>query len=491
MTTTTTNNNHYEDNKSYDPSEYFFPLPYDYLQRSHTWKYLKQHRLFYFGSDTIPDDILEACHKPTLTSILGGKAFIPPNHFQGFLKAAARDQMDNHVISWNQQAYEVMGGSRLIIDIDCKQCVSDSVMQQLIYILRETLQEYFPQYETQSLPPIFVAKTEPTLKIKRSGTFLAEGIHIIVHLTEKFEHLKQIVYGYRLRLEKHQMDMSKMEVDTSIYKSMERVSVLRMIYSCKKQDCMVCNNDYGRRMSCDFCKRNGFVIPKSSYKPYGMMHSDGKMSPFQFQNMEEVFRIYSIWVEDIKKESRTDYKQPECDPCYRLAEKDYKDTTLMKLAAPLKKKTMDGSVQEVSYAQLDSRHINTYQAVSNMISLLQYPNKDGQLAYCWPNAEVEKILHREKAPVLITLKKQIGSNYCNYIKQCHTTNNIYFIVLKQKSQLKQLCHNSACHTKMQDNPILFTIPKDVMHAIFDSLPNQKPLKKTTHFIPHLDMFDLA
>lgn len=462
-----------------DPSCHFMSIDTKLSAKSHAQAFLKNNHFFYYSSEKPPSSLLEICPKPTVTSYVGGSAYIPPTHFKAFLRAAAQDAKENIPACWTQVGYDRYG-TRFAVDIDSTILISDELLMQLLQTLQETLRCYYPD-TSKPLPPIFVAKTTPpTLKIKSDGPHLAEGLHIFVHLTDHIERFRQIIYGFQLRLKQRHINLAGLNIDADIYRMTSKCVSMRMVYSHNKKSCPVCNNDQGRKLTCDFCRHHGVVLPKSLYEPYWKMSDDGKVVPFEFKNWEDVFSTFSLWpiFDDDHKtiESRDDYKQPDSDPSYTLAKGDPNPS---KMVQPARRKGADGKLHDVPYAAVDRKH-RCYEVVTDYLRRLQHCGK-----FCWPRIDVENIMYRPKSPVLIIVRN-FDSTYCNYVERPHESNRIFFAVYKSESKLKQRCHATACKGK---DHIQFQIPSDVLSAIYDSIPNQKPLKKNMN-VPEFNMWEL-
>jgi len=182
---------------------------------------------------------LEDCPLPRVTSFSGGNYHFPYADRDEMLRRLAMDIEEGSPMYWNQIAFDKEGeGTRLVVDIDSDgRVVEDTVICRISRILWQTLKEYYPKDFDQTPIDIFVAKCGPRVKKGK----LCTGIHMVCHVKVSFDQARQLIHGYKLRLDKESgLDMSGLTVDAGIYKEGSKQASIRMIYSRKVDDCPLC-----------------------------------------------------------------------------------------------------------------------------------------------------------------------------------------------------------------------------------------------------------
>lgn len=300
---------------------------------------------------------------------------------------------------------------RLAVDIDSNERVlDDSDVVTIARVLWSTLCEYYPndfeKVETpgQSIMPIeiYIAKCGPRIKKNK----LSCGVHIIAHVKVTVAQARQILYGFKLRLDKTAgLDMTGLEVDSSIYKGAKdgqhQVS-MRMIYAQKKDKCPMCLDLEGKVEACSFCDRYGQMAQKMTYVPLCCLNpKTGDDDPDRYieqnQDFEQILRNYSLWPD--AREGSHEYVKPLKDPVVP-------DTNAASKPATAKRKTA-GSGAPARHMKKISPSDPVYVLVEEAIRAIVW--KGEQL---WKDVDVGDISlteSQQKAFVHIT---GIGSTLC-------------------------------------------------------------------------------
>lgn len=416
----------------------------------HEYTILKEDRLYHKDRlSRAQRRHLEVCPLPRLTSLNGGNYHFPYSERDEMLRRLALDIEEGSPMYWNQIAFDKEGeGARLVVDIDSEgRVVDDTDICRISRVLWQTLKEYFPKDFDQTPIDIFVSKCGPRIKKGKMCT----GIHLVCHVKVSFDQARQLIHGYKLRLDKEPgMDMTGLTVDAGIYKENSKQVSIRMIYSRKIEDCPLCGGPKQERVySCTFCDRRGRVATKKTYEPLCCIRPDtGRDDPDYFAQKAPDFvslvKCYSIWPE--ARDAAHEFIKPPGDPVYDLPTKSKK---LKPVGAGTKHMKKIKSSDPV------------YEMVEDFIRSIVWEGKK-----LWERVDVDNISLTENQRLAWISISGLDSSQCPYAMKDHGGNRIFF-VLTRAGQLQVKCRSEkaeyGCQTK---DKIQFSLPGTVVQQVF-------------------------
>ena len=398
-------------------------------------------------ANTAMKKLLEICPNPRISAFSQGSLHFAYESRDEVLKMISLDIRQACPMYWNQMAYDKEGeGCRLVVDIDSNErVVPDDQICRISNVLWQTLKAYYPKDFATVPIDIYVAKCGPRIKKGKLST----GIHIIAHVKVNFQQYKQLMFGFKSRLQADStLDMKGLEVDDDIYKASGYCS-LRMIFCNKVEKCPLCKNEVSLRQACDFCDRMGEVISKSTYEPLCCINpTTGINDPAYFQQHNgdflEILKNYSIWPE--ARDSAHEFIRPETDP-------NYVSTT--------------GSQRKSSAAEA-KKHMKKIKATDPVYELLQEFIRD--ISYngkkWWERIIVDNVSLTENQKVAWVSVTGLCATMCPYAQKDHGDNRIYFLVTRG-GQITVRCRSKKVEYGCQTKPrISFSLPGTITQQIF-------------------------
>lgn len=405
-------------------------------------------------NDTERKRIQDENPHPLLTSLCNGTAYAPYEKKDEILEHIAYDVETKSPMYWNQLAYDLPGqGMRLVVDLDSDtRVLSDKIIIDMARVLWTTLIHYYSDFKNNPIR-IFVAKCGP--RIKKSN--LCTGVHIVAHVKVSVKEAKQILFGYKLRLLKSNINMEGVVVDDCVYKEKTQMCSLRMIYSHKLEKCPICKDVQSARMQCSFCAKDGIVVSTSTYEPLLCLNDEGNMDTQLFKSLHDTFKNivqnYSIWV--TPKDERNDYAKPIQDPDFTIREKYAKSIKSIKA----NKRPSAESKKQASMKKLKTGKV-AYTLLEEYLQRIIWNGKQ-----YWEDIEVDSIKVDTNGKSGIINVKGLGSTACLYVDKEHGSNRIWF-ALSSTGVLTQRCHSEKDSACQQKERIKFQLPGNISNDIF-------------------------
>jgi hypothetical protein len=423
-------------------------------EKNYSLRYMMANEFFHRSFDIMTPTktrIQSESSKPRMTAFLNGSVYFPYHHRKDILKHIAYDIETNTTTYWNQIAYDQEGeGMRLVVDVDTdSRVLSSPEVNKIAEVLWETLNDYYTDFKQHPIG-IFGSKCGPRMKKNQLST----GLHFVCHVMVSIDQARQVLFGFKLRLlQNSYINMNGLIVDADVYKVTARCVSLRMIYSNKLENCLVCSNITEKRMGCHVCDRQGILVSKMTYEPVLCVTPDGKISKKEYfskhhSNFYTIIQNHSIWPEVAEK--REDYRKPLKDPIYE-SESAKKDN---------KRKSCPKSDAETSFKQIKVSD-TVYDLVEEEVRKIKWKGE-----FWWDGISVEKIRvsnGRRSAQIFIS---GLGSSMCLYAMKDHGGNRVWFSVNRSGS----LTLN--CNSKVEEygckkkDRIRFQLPLTLSNRIF-------------------------
>jgi len=400
--------------------------------------------------------IRDKCPKPRITAFCNGSLFFPYEERHEFLKHVAYDVESNSTTYWNQIAYEE-DGMRLVIDIDSeKRVLSDSEINKIGIVLWKTLSEYYTDFKSR---PIEVLGSKCGPRMKKGN--LSVGLHFVCHVSTTIEEAQQIIYGFKLRLLKNQwINMTGLDVDTSIYKVNARMVSLRMVYSSKIEDCVVCGNLTEKRLSCLACERRGLMVSRFNYEPVLAVDGNGSISVNHFAKLhgdfKDIIRNHSIWSEE--SDHRTDYCKPPLDPIFTVSDNDPIEDDTAVNGKKRKRSETPAKVPKGTPLKITDASYNLVEEYIRKI------NWQGQKYFDGVNVDNIVISKGNRSAQIFI--SGIGSSFCIYAMKDHGSNRVWFS-LNKKGILTFYCNSKKKEYGCKEmERIKFEMPLRISNMVF-------------------------
>lgn len=394
-----------------------------------------------------------------ITAFNGGNVFFRYTDRHDVLEKIAKDAQTGSVMYWNQMAYDVPGeGCRLVADIDSNRTIT---MEEIIKFAHEfwlTLRAYYPDFDERPIK-IFIASCGPRLKKGELST----GIHLIAHVKVTIDQARQLLYGFRLRLQaRTDLDLEGVEVDDGIYKpgnpdkNRPGMCSTRMIYSSKVETCPLCLGVEPKIRSCRFCEQSGQVISKSTYRPQGGLDHRTGVFTEQKDSWTQVIRNYSIWPE--KGDDRHTYVRPSTDDL--VVEEKKSGRSAAAASSPPRKRVK----AKVAHRPVSGGR--AYELVQELISGLMHGGQQ-----LWNGVEIADIQKGDTGNICFVHVRGLGSSACPYANKDHEGNRVTFSIRKKNgwnSWLTVHCPSDkhGCKEKSKQSPIGFPVPSNIVEELF-------------------------
>jgi hypothetical protein len=360
---------------------------------------------------------------------------------------------------YNQIGYEP-DGIRLVVDLDSTTVLTDADQRSLVEHLERTLASFYTDYVAHPIP-VFTACCGPRFKKGQ----LSLAMHMIAHVTVTIEQAKQLLYSYRLRLEREGFSaLASLDIDASIYKEKAQMLSLRMIYSHKVDDCPLCKKDPAQQLGCTLCNQSGRVCSKQTYVPriYSCGRGPEPQEVFvtKHPSFQQIVLDYSVWSLE-PSERRIDYVRPLEEPSYQT------DEVKLTKTGKVKKVASASSAGTVPLAENN----RAYEMIEDLISKVVWLNRKP-----WEGIRVSRIdVKQNRAFVSVT---NAGSTWCLYANKDHGSNRIYFTLDKQ-GVLTQQCYSDKDHGCKSKPRIVFSASALVVEKVFGIQAPPNPFGKTS------------
>lgn len=417
----------------------------------------------------IKQDVNTILYPIRLTFFNGGTARFPYQFWKNIWIERSKD-ISNDVVLFDNEFARSEEGVKLFFELDYR---SESDEPDYIRIMddvkicQDVTRDFFKSNENVNLS-LWVLMSTPKIKHSSKSTepIIAMGCHVIFqNIVINCEQGKQLCHSVNMRIESIRNE--KNVVDSACYKN--EIACLRPIYGRKIESCLSCNNDENIRFGCNECNSRGRKVSGSFYKPYTKLNSKGEsiynevdFETYVKNHVLDVVVQTSIIPDKIDSVLNNGYKIPYNEPVY--------------IPLKLRSTHRDDSGKDYIY-KTDRRYISKrrkdayscftdargYRYVTELVKRMHVHYNNEHM--------IVSNITRNSTNIFVDLKGH-GRSFCR-IKQSnghlHSSNRIYFIINKRKSEIRQCCYSDDCKIISKDINIQKSLTMSVPRKMIDYL----------------------
>ena len=415
-----------------------------------------------------------------MTFFNGGTARFPYDFWKTIWIKRSKD-ISNDIVLFDNEFARSEEGVKLFFELDYRSEKDEPdyirIMED-VKICQDVTREFFESNGNIDVS-LWVLMSTPKIKhsSKSPEPIIAMGCHVIFrNIVINCDQGKQLCHSVNMRIESIRNE--KNVVDSACYKN--EIACLRPIYGRKIEDCLSCNNDEHVRLGCNECNSRGRKVSGSFYKPYTILNSKGEaiynevdFGKYVKTHILDIVVQTSI-IPDTISSFTSEYQIPYGEPVY----------IPLKMRSTHRDDTGKDYIYKKDRKNISKRRKDAYSYFSDATGY-RYATELVKRMHINYNNEHMLVsnITRNSTNIFIDLKGQ-GRTFCR-IKHpnghLHSSNRIFFIINKRKSEIRQCCYSDECKLISKDinvqNRLTMSVPRQMLDYLFKVESTKCPSEK--------------